>query len=324
MTNFHDYLRTENNAVFGLAGIEHLTHSRTYHLPYYKQYVTALCQYSPFSLEGADTHIYLQGQLCGDIDKLTPQQALYTAHCTPKGRVYSTLLLLQYAGKTIALAPNPGCEDFAGRLKKYILFSKVSLTPINSPLHVLEFAGPDSLEAIKALELEQVISLPGATPRFLAVTDCDAQAIAWWQSLSTTHCPISTTDYAATQIQQGVAEVAEPLREAFLPQMLGFDKIGAMSLKKGCYVGQEVIARTHNLGQLKRHLYRATIAGAVGISSGEKVMDQAGNALGMVTNSYIDRAEGITQLLAVIADRGLKSPVFCQATELCDIELAHA
>jgi hypothetical protein len=333
MTVFHSYLLSHHSGFEPLAGVDS-TRVTTDQISYYRQYVTVLCQHSAFLLQGRDTTDFLQGQLCGDIKKLSKKQALYTAHCTPKGRVFANMLLHKIGENYQAISPTSNAEALIERLKKFVLFAKVSIsTPESAPV-LLECAGPDTAAALTPwfAELPQtamataqqgglrITRLPGERDRWLLQADTDELAIEVWQALVPTHCPVGLQAHRRQPVEAGVVEVGLELQEAFLPQMINLDQLGGMSLKKGCYVGQEVIARTTNLGKLKRHLYRAELPGDANPAVGAHITDAAGSVLGTVANSYYDPDSDTTPLLAVIAQRGLEQPLQCGDNPLQQIE----
>lgn len=324
MTVFHSYLLRYHSGFEPLAGVD-TTQVTTDQIPYYRQYVTVLCQHSNFLFHGPDAETFLQGQLCGDIKKLSDKQALFTAHCTPKGRVFTTLLLHKLGSEWSAICPTSHAEAFIERLRKYILFSKLEITtPANAPI-LLECSGPDTATALgdwfpqlpqTTMETTNngelhITRLHGEQARWLIQANTDEAAIAVWETLIPTHCPTGLQAHRRQLVEAGVVEIGLELQEAFLPQMINLDQLGGMSLKKGCYVGQEVIARTSNLGKLKRRLYRAQLTGDTNPAAGADITDSQGTVMGTCVNSYYDKETNTTQLLAVIADRGLDQELRC-------------
>lgn len=281
---------------------------------------------------------FLQGQLCGDVRKLAGKQALYTAHCTPQGRVFATLLLHRMGENYQAICPTSIAKALIERLKKYVLFSKVSITTPNTFPILLECAGPDTAAALAPWFTElpqtaldtaeqaglQITRLLGNADRWLLRADNDELAIAVWKALTPTHAPVGLEANRRQLIEAGVVEVGQELREVFLPQMINLDRLNGMSLKKGCYVGQEVIARTTNLGKLKRHLYRAQLAGQTNLSVGADIIDCSQNVLGTIANCYYNADLDITSVLAVIAERGLEQSLQCAGSRLQQIESLRA
>jgi tRNA-modifying protein YgfZ len=336
MIDFHSYLLANSPGSRALAEVSN-TQAASYQFPYYRQYVTVLCQYDIFLLQGRDTLDFLQGQLCGDVRQLSQEQALWTAHCSPKGRVYSTLLLTQQGESVLALSPQSNATELIERLRKYILFSKLTITSPETKPYLIECSGPDTAKALagffpqlpeKSMEMTateelQVLRLHGEQPRWLIITTDEAAAIAIWDKLAPTHCPIYQETHQRLSIDAGLVEVGKELQEAFLPQMIGLERFGAMSLKKGCYVGQEVIARTSNLGKLKRRLYYAMLSNDKIPAIGQSIEDSSGSALGTCVGACRDEDSNTVKLLAVLSERGLSADLFCDGIKLQAVELTR-
>ncbi len=333
MINFHNYLLTYHPDFDPLTGMKP-TQVGIDQVSHYSEYMTLLCQQNTFLLQGRDSLSFLQGQLCGDVRQLSDQQALWTAHCSPKGRVFSTLMLVKRGDVIWVISPSSNSTDLIERLRKYILFSKLEiLNPQNKP-YLIEVSGENTepalqkhfpqlpkspMATVKNEEL-QIIRLHGQHPRWLILAMTDASAISIWQELTKTHCLIGQRGHQQTLIEAGLVEVGKELQEAFLPQMIGLNKVNAMSLKKGCYVGQEVIARTNNLGKLKRHLYQAQLFGNTNPSVGADLTDAHGAILGTCVNSYYNLKTQVTVILVVIAEQGLDGDLYCNGTQLQTIE----
>lgn len=335
MIDFHTYLLQYHSSFKPLAGVT-TTETTTYQLSYYRQYVTVLCQHDIISLQGRDTTNFLQGQLCGDVRQLSTKQALWTAHCTPKGRVFATLLLTNREDSTWAFCPASNAPALIERLRKYILFSKLTIEKPETKPYLIECSGPDTATALTELFPElpntpmamqaskelQIIRLHGKQPRWLIIAINDAAAVSVWEALAKTHCPIGLEAHRLLFIEAGLVDVGKELQETFLPQMIDLDKVGAMSLKKGCYVGQEVIARTSSLGKLKRKLYRATLTSNAIPAIGQNIEDNNGAVLGTCVNACCPEGEDTTMILAVLAERGLQEALFCEGNQLQSIEPA--
>jgi hypothetical protein len=303
----------------------------------YRQYMTLLCHQDTFIVQGRDSLPFLQGQLCGDVRQLSPEQALWTAHCTPKGRIFATLLLVKQSDRICAISPSSNSPDLVDRLRKYILFSKLTILPSEKKNHLFEIAGADSEIALQdcfprlpqspmttaQYEELQIIRLHGKQPRWLILAMTDDSAIFVWEKLIKTHHPIGLKAHQRQLIEAGLVDVGKELQEAFLPQMIGLNQIGAMSLKKGCYVGQEVIARTSNLGKLKRQLYRAELLGNPSPSIGSDILDTVGNVVGTCVNSSYNEGTKETSILAVITEQGLENNLYCAGTQLQLITQSH-
>jgi folate-binding protein YgfZ len=224
-------------------------------------------------LKGPDAQKFLQGQVTCDIDQLaisnSASKSILGAHCTHKGRMLFSFLACQFDEHTIVLSIYaPLLADAYAQLKKYSIFSKVDLIDASKSHRIIAYKG-SNLAPLEALGLiipnlagEATHSASGITliklddDRFeLWIAADDAQQISAFASLTS-----GDELWCIDNIKQGIAEVRTETVEEFIPQMLNFQLLrDAISFTKGCYTGQEVVARMHYLGKLKKHLYRFSI-----------------------------------------------------------------
>ena len=220
-------------------------------------------------VKGPDAQKFLQGQVTCDIAALAivENRSLSTlgAHCTPKGRMLFSFRACELAADTVALSIHrPLLESALKALKKYSIFSKVALLN-GEDTYVTVGVGKESPQAITHLfpdipttadevchsEAGVIIALDGDRYECWVKTD---QA----GTLNYAENPVSGSDiWTMLNIIQGVGEVQTETVEEFIPQMLNYQAIHqGISFTKGCYTGQEVVARMQYLGKLKRRLFR--------------------------------------------------------------------
>jgi folate-binding protein YgfZ len=236
-----------------------------------------LCDLSAFGLirfSGSDARAFLQGQLTNDVEKLTRGSSQYGAHCTPKGRVVATFLLWQWGDDYFSQLPATLVEAVQNRMKKYVLRSKVELS---EPDYVcIGVAGAQASGRVRALfgaapEPHRNIytgdvilfGLPHSrfeiiAPVALAQELSRAQEI--WQALAQDAQPAGGHCWDWIEIRAGIPWITAATQDQFVPQMLNLDLIGGVSFNKGCYPGQEIVARLHYLGSAKRRMYLANVA----------------------------------------------------------------
>lgn len=181
---------------------------------------------------GPETAAFLQSQLSADIDALAPGGAGFACYCTPKGQVISLLLVCRLPDEFLIAGASAVLSQVVSRLKMYVLRTKV------------EFA-PDPQLKVFGMDLSTdfsdgtVFQPAGVDLRYgIASESSDDQE--------------SCESFRAAEISRGVAWVGSATSEKFIPQMLGYDQIGALSFTKGCYPGQEIVARARYLGKVKR------------------------------------------------------------------------
>lgn len=258
-------------------------------------------------VEDADAGDFLQGQLTNDVGAVTPVHAQPTAYCAPTGRVLATMLLWEVDTTFFLLAACDLCEPVRKRLQMYVLRSRVRLSDLSEQKALLGLAGAransvlrDRLGFALSAPYESVtrngttaISLPG--DRVLLVLDLE-QAPRVWDILARDCAPSGQGIWDWHAVAVGMPTVTAATRDRFIPQMLNLELVGAVNFRKGCYTGQEIVARTEHLGEVKRRLFRFSSPAAC--SPGDLVFAGAAEA-GMVVNCAPAPAGGF-ELLAVV------------------------
>ena len=220
------------------------------------------------AVRGVDASKFLQGQLTCNLDYLSDAKATLGARCTQKGRMQSSFrILLEGDGCLLAMASEL-IEPQLADLKKYAVFSKSKLSDESAAW--LRFGLQDGDGALVSLGLD----LPQDTDSvvrdndLIAIRVSPARAELWVRieqaadirSRLAAQLPEGTlNDWLLGQIRAGIGQVVGTTREEFIPQMLNLQAVGGVSFKKGCYTGQEIVARMQYLGKLKRRLYRLTL-----------------------------------------------------------------
>jgi tRNA-modifying protein YgfZ len=278
----------------------------------------ALEQYGFLAVEGARAIQFLQGQLTCNMSDASAQVALPGAYCSPKGRVLGNFLLWAESAERIVLRMRADIlDETANVLNKYAALSRVRVGRTEPQLHCIGLLG-DGLDALLAARLG---GWP-TRPRTLCPTsqgcivrpeDSASRHEIWTpqQHLPSVMSLLGSVLPSGDQqawlldlVRCGSADVQAPTRDQFLPQVLGYDR-HAVSFRKGCYTGQEIIARTHYKGQVKRHLQRfAAAQGAVPAIGSELQQGPGGRAVGTVVECAT-RATGGFELLAVTSDDAL-------------------
>lgn len=272
--------------------------------------ISPLPLWSFLQVTGLDSAKFLQGQLTCDIADATSSRAVPAAHCTPKGRMRSSFLVAQRDNDTYWLRVRSDVgADASTALGKYIVFSKAKITA-QPQLLALGLNGPGAAAAIAAFAgqapegLNAVIQTAGG---LIVQRDANGQRFEAWlpQDEAETlwrRCdgflPVSSTFWRWLDIRAGFASVTASTIESFIPQMLNYDQIGAISFTKGCYTGQEIVARAHYRGQVKRRLQHAEVS-APAATPGTSLTDANGRAIGEIVEA-VDRGDGYSELLAVV------------------------
>ena len=231
----------------------------------------ALCDLSHLGLiavTGEDATHFLQGQFTNDIRLVTTTHSQLSSHCTPKGRILANFRVLRRDETLYLQLPRPQLDLLLKRLRMYVMRAKVVLTDVSDDFVTLGLSGdqtPDCLAALFPALPEQdndlirhgevtLIRLAGPTPRFQMLGPVTAMT-PLWDTLAATATPVDAAYWTRFDIRAGIPTIHPETREAFVPQMVNLQLIDGVSFTKGCYTGQEIVARMQYLGKLKRRLY---------------------------------------------------------------------
>lgn len=284
-------------------------------LPHQLQHNTmaALPYWTFLQISGPDSAKFLQGQLTCDIATATTTHATPGAHCSPKGRMLSSFLIAQRSADAFWLRVRSDiAEPASAALKKYMVFSKATLTE-QPQLFGVGLQGPEAADAVAAvagaIPSAQFGVVQTAGGLFVQL-DAEAQRFEAWLPLDEAealarHCasfaPIGSAFWRWLDIRAGMASIGAATTDTLIPQMLNYHLNGGVSFTKGCYTGQEIVARTQYRGQVKRHLLRTeTTASATGTTPlpGTDVLGSDGRAVGQIIDA-VNRGDGHIELLIV-------------------------
>lgn len=240
---------------------------------------------SLIAVDGADSRAFLQGQLSTDIDALTPEISQLSSWSTAKGRVVSVLRVLQYDDRILLMMPRSLQATVLKRLSMYVLRSRVTLSDTTGELVHFGLAGDNAARILESAHLPapiavnaaakhdgaRIVRLHGTTPRFL-IAGPAAVLMAAWKTLSTAGAvPAGEARWALHRILAREPSIYPETSEHFVAQMIGLEELGAVNFRKGCYIGQEIIARAHFRGTVKRHMVRARCDSEEAIPAGSMI-----------------------------------------------------
>jgi tRNA-modifying protein YgfZ len=220
---------------------------------------------------GADTLTFLQGQLSNDILQLSAQRSLIAGYHNPQGRAIALLRLIALAGDDVlAVLPRELVAPVAQRLSRFILRSRLRLADDSAHWHIEGIAAaagrvdlPQSAAAVAADGGLLTVCVSGPPARWLRLSPSAAE-VPPLTAASLTH-----GEWQALAIAAGEPQVYARTSEEFVAQMLNLDALGAIAFQKGCYTGQEVIARAHYRGRVKRRMQRFRSRAAQRLSAGD-------------------------------------------------------
>jgi folate-binding protein YgfZ len=270
------------------------------------------------AVAGEDAASFLHNQLTNDVEQLGLEEARLAGYCTPKGRLQATFLMWRGAQDIFLQLPRAIQPPLQKRLSMFVLRSKAKLrdaTEEAATAAVLGLAGAkaeaalrrhvDALPAAPYGKVEgafgTVIRLADAlnAPRYLWITSGET-AIAALPQLRETLALGGNVAWRLAEIHAGVPQVTQPTQEQFVPQMVNFELIGGVNFKKGCYPGQEIVARSQYLGKLKRRMALATLPNAAA-RAGDEVysMDDPEQPSGMIVNAAPNGLGGADALVEI-------------------------
>ena len=262
------------------------------------------------AVRGPDASKFLQGQLTCNLNYLNDEHAGLGARCTPKGRMQSSFRILgEGDGFLLAMAMEL-IEPQMADLKKYAAFSKSTLSDESATWVRFGLAGGDGALVSLGLDLphdsDRVVRANG----LIAIRLSDGRAELWVpaaqadtvQARLSAQLPSAGLDgWLLAQVRAGIGQVVGPTRELFIPQMINLQALGGVSFKKGCYTGQEIVARMQYLGKLKRRLYRLELeSGTPPAAATELFSPVHGSSVGEVVLAA--PAESGVELLAVLQE----------------------
>jgi len=261
---------------------------------------------------GDDAKNFLQNQLTSNINHLTAESAQHSAWCTAKGRMQASFVLYRVESGFQALLSSDLVTATLKRLQIFVLRSKVKLAELSTVHEVIGLSGPQAEAALKnaglpvpAADLKTVAFDEGKVIRLDAkrwlIVVASTAAPEFWKRLAEKARPVGTPVWYWLDVQAGVPLVTEATKEAFVPQMANYDKIGGVSFNKGCYPGQEIVARTRYLGKVKRHLYRVRADQAMKAGDILCSPENPETACGMIANAAAS-PDGGFEALGVIQE----------------------
>lgn len=268
---------------------------------------------------GDDAESFLQGQLTNDVRDVNENHYQMNALCTPKGRMRYSFRLFRMGDDYYIQLPQESSQSLIKRLQMFVLMSKVILSDLSSELVQIGLAGdcaesminehftqlPSSAGGAVCEKSIAVLNLPGDRPRFALVGQLDDLTSLWENFLQRNASPADPEFWSLLDIRAGIPTITSSTAEAFVPQMTNMQLIDGLSFTKGCYTGQEIVARMKYLGKLKRRMYLAHVQSDHSPKPGEELFSsgsESGQGAGKVVNVAASPAGGYEMLTVVEID----------------------
>lgn len=271
------------------------------------------------AVRGKDAESFLQGQFTNDVVHLNEGRSQLNGYCSPKGRLLANFRIWRDADGFLLSLPRTMLESLTKRLQMFVMRSAVTLEDASERWVRIGVSGPDAAAelgaAIERLPADvdaltrsgefTVLRLPGVQPRYEVHGPLEAMQ-KLWDALNVRGAPVGGDAWDLLDILAGIPTILPETADAFVPQMVNYQLVGGVSFKKGCYPGQEVVARMQYLGKLKRQMYLARITAERAPRPGDDVYtpDDAEQSAGKIVNASPHPDGGYRALVVVqIASR---------------------
>ena len=286
-------------------------------------FVAPLTDLGLIAVAGDDAAHFLHNQLTNDVEHLGLAEARLAGYCSPKGRLLATFVMWRSAEAVLLQLPRQIQGAIQKRLQMFVLRSKAKLTDATASYVVLGLAGPAAATVLQqwfaALPLAPYAKVESdqgtlirmadvsGRPRYQWITAADVARQAW-PDLVRALRPVGTPVWRLTEIHAGIPQITQATQERFVPQMVNFEAIGGVNFKKGCYPGQEIVARSQYLGKLKRRTMLASI-GSASVQAGMEVFSSIDpdQPCGMLVNaepSSVDQTDCLVEIKTASIDAG--------------------
>ena len=265
--------------------------------------ITPLTHLGVIQVEGEDAAKFLHGQLTQDFSLLGMSEARLAAFCSAKGRMQASFIGFKKSPTEILLiCPTDVLAPALKRLSMFVMRAKAKFSDVSSEMSIYGLAG-DAIEKVasSAGSAWEKTNIGSSTVVHLYPADGVPRAL--WIGLSSDATPqgeaLSEELWAWGEVRSGIALITTPIVEAFVPQMLNYESVGGVNFKKGCYPGQEVVARSQFRGTLKRRAYLAH--SEVPMAAGNEVFQAAdeGQPCGIVAQAAASPAGGFDAVVSM-------------------------
>lgn len=277
---------------------------------------TLLSHEGLLSVRGIDAKAFLQGQLTCNLNYLNDAYSSLGARCTPKGRMFSSFRIVQEGDGYLLAMDKSLIELQLNELKKYAAFSKSTLTDASQQWVRFGLFNPNAMLEVLGIELPKAINSVTHANQMLAIRTSENYCELW-----------ADTEYAAClhkrlanhmqesnlnmwllgQIRAGIGQVTAQTSDSFIPQIFNLPALDGVSFKKGCYTGQEIVARMQYLGKLKRHLHRFRLDSSELPTAGTDIVSLSSKgAVGEVISSALNEQNQV-ELLAIVPEQAFNN-----------------
>jgi len=313
MSEFLNFLKCDTTAAFTDGCVAHFGDRETeFETAQSARSKCPLLSFGVVCFAGTDAQGFLNGQFTTDCTNITADHAQFSAWCDPKGRVLFLFTLYRDGERYYAILPKVQVDNFVRRLKMYILRADVQVEDLSETVAIFGITGeprpgePGSSGLLQPWDTDHepdsvaVIRHGPGRARFV-IAGSDATAVARWTALDMP--PVGEDAWAALDCFSGLPRLDERSSGRYLPQNLNLDSLNSLSFSKGCYPGQEIIARLKYRGEVKKRLMAATCAADVDIAPGSPIrIGSEDRTVGNVL--YAKRVDHARAIVSAVVETG--------------------
>lgn len=282
---------------------------------------SCVCELTPLGLihaSGEEAESFLHSQFTNDLKQVTTNRSQLSSYCNPKGRLLSIIRIIKHDEIYFLILPKDVLKTTLKKLTLYKLRAKVELCDKSEQFVLLGVVGPKTETVLKNLCIEipqnengcvhedgiTIIRIPDKNMRVLFLATPES-AIALWRRLSEKLPVMTHRQWVLRDIINGIPQITANTSEVFTPQMTNLELIDGISFTKGCYPGQEVVARTHYLGKPNRRMYRAIIKTNHLPEPGTNIfsLEESGQAVGKVLMSQMTSKSTVSALVVLRTEK---------------------
>ncbi|MGR8934794.1 MAG: CAF17-like 4Fe-4S cluster assembly/insertion protein YgfZ [Gammaproteobacteria bacterium] len=270
-----------------------------------------LTHLSVVAVAGQDAAKFLQGQCTCDINAVSAELSGMGAVCNAKGRAIATFLIAKQGAAFLLVLPAVLADTLINTLRRYVLRAAVTITDSSAAYCLIGIAGatamaeayplPRQVYAVTHAGDDALIYFPAMPPRYVLLAATETASTHWETLRASGFMPADTAKWRYLDLTAGIPWLDRAGSEQFIPQMLNLDRLGGIGFNKGCYTGQEVVARTQYLGTVKRRLYYAECPATAACEVGMDVIDseaESGNVVGKLLT--LNRQKRLLHMLIVL------------------------
>jgi hypothetical protein len=264
-------------------------------------------------VSGSDAAEFLQAQLTGDVRGIELETNTISGYCNPKGRLLAIFRVLRDGDDFLLLSDLEILPGILERLQKYVLRANVKLA-MDATLVAIGLLGPRSKQIVAELTGDNVelgnrvfhkrdiYSMPlGKQENAYLLLATPKQFISSWGLIQKETQLAGTDQWSLFEIRSGLARITPATQESFIPQNVNLDLVGGVSFSKGCYPGQEIVARVRYLGRIKHRMARAVTDNQYLLTAGDPIFSstETTQRVGNVINA-VDLPNGTEELLVTV------------------------